>query len=155
MEFSPRAALVFKLNNTNSLRATYNRAVTLPGNNSLNLDIVAGTAGGGLITVRGRGAAVATWQRNSAYGTFANSDLVARSLNPATLGAAQPVGLPLDAVYGTVYNGLAAIPLKHSSNCWLQMVSPHCHCKALARWLPCSARRLHRLTVSQMVCWEL
>ena len=112
-EFSPRAALVFKLNNTNSLRATYNRAVTLPGNNSLNLDIVAGTAGGGLITVRGRGARDGyTWQRNSAYGTFANSDLVARSLNPATLGAAQPVGLPLDAVYGTVYNGLAAIPLQ-------------------------------------------
>ncbi|MFQ5630283.1 MAG: hypothetical protein ACE5I1_16050, partial [bacterium] len=48
--------------------------------------------------------------RNPAFSTFANSDLVARSLNPATLGAAQPVGLPLADIYGLVYANLVQIP---------------------------------------------
>jgi iron complex outermembrane receptor protein len=110
-EVSPRAALVYKASNTNSFRATYNRAITLPGNNSLNLDIVAGKVGG-LITVRGRGARDGfTWQRNPAFAAFAGTDLIARSLNPATLGAATPVGLPLDATYRSVYQGIASLPL--------------------------------------------
>ena len=109
-EFSPRLALVYKVNPLHSLRATYNRAVTLPGNNSLNLDLEVGAFGP--ITVRGRGSRDGfSWIRNSDFTALAGTDLVARSLSPATLGAAQPVGLPLDGVYQQVYDGLAATPV--------------------------------------------
>ncbi len=39
LQFSPRAALVYKLNPTNSARITFNRAFSSPGTNSLFLDI--------------------------------------------------------------------------------------------------------------------
>ncbi|MCB9508903.1 MAG: TonB-dependent receptor [Deferribacteres bacterium] len=109
---SPRVALVVKPSSQHSFRATYNYAYSSPGNNSLFLDIVAREPDASLpIRIRGRGAAYGyTFQRNSAFGAFANSDLVARSLNPATPGAAQPIGLPLDAVYNSVFASLNAIP---------------------------------------------
>lgn len=40
-QLSPRAALVYALNGTNTVRATYNRAFSAPGTNSLFLDIAA------------------------------------------------------------------------------------------------------------------
>ncbi len=40
-QLSPRAALVFAVNGTNTVRATYNRAFSAPGTNSLFLDIAA------------------------------------------------------------------------------------------------------------------
>ncbi|MEQ9104637.1 MAG: TonB-dependent receptor [Rhodothermales bacterium] len=108
-QVSPRAALVFKANNSHSFRATYNRAFSSPGTNSNFLDIVAGQVGG-LITVRGRGAASGyTWERNPAFAPIAGTDLVASSLNPAAIGAKTPVGLPLDATYASVYAGLAGL----------------------------------------------
>lgn len=108
-QVSPRAAVVFKANNSHSFRATYNRAFSSPGTNSNFLDIVAGQVGG-LITVRGRGAANGyTWERNPAFAPIAGTDLVASSLNPAAIGAKTPVGLPLDATYASVYAGLAGL----------------------------------------------
>ncbi|MEZ4697559.1 MAG: TonB-dependent receptor [Rhodothermales bacterium] len=111
-QLSPRAAFVFKPTPSSSVRASYNRAFSSPGINSLFLDIVAANLPGG-ITLRGLGSAKGWhWNRNteanweSTYG----SDLVATSLNPATLGVAQPVGLPLDNVYSSVYASLSAIP---------------------------------------------
>lgn len=109
ISLSPRVGLVFKPTGTSALRATYNRAFALPGSNSLFLDIVAGQAGP--ITVRGLGAKDGhVWERDASFAALAGTDLVARSLNPAAAGAKQPVGLTLDAVYGSVYAGLAAIP---------------------------------------------
>ena len=35
--------------------------------------------------------------------------MVASSLNPATIGQPQPTGLPLDAVYGSIYEQLRRI----------------------------------------------
>ncbi len=110
-EISPRAALVFKPNNAHSFRVTYNRAFSSPSTNSSFLNIVAGFIPGTDIAIRGRGAANGyTWERNPAFGAIAGTDLVASSLNPATLGAPSPIGLPLDATYASVYQGLAAIP---------------------------------------------
>lgn len=109
---SPRVALVVKPSPQHSFRGTYNFAYSSPGNNSLFLDIIARKPDAQLpIAVRGRGALNGfTFPRNPAFAAFANSDLVARSLNPAALGAAQPVGLPLDAVYAQVYATLVQIP---------------------------------------------
>jgi len=110
-EVSPRAALVFKPNNRHSFRVTYNRAFSSPSTNSSFLNIIAGFIPGTDIAIRGRGAANGyTWDRNPAYAGIAGTDLVASSLNPASLGAPQPIGLPLDATYGALYQGVAAIP---------------------------------------------
>ncbi|GIV61559.1 MAG: hypothetical protein KatS3mg044_0425 [Rhodothermaceae bacterium] len=110
-QVSPRAGLVFKPTPAHTVRATYNRAFSSPGVNSLFLDIVAGRLPGTDIIIRGRGAANGfTWERNAAFAPLAGTDLVASSLNPAALGAPQPVGLPLDATYAALYQGLSAIP---------------------------------------------
>ncbi len=109
-QLSPRAALVYKVSPGHSVRASYNRAFSSPGNNSLFLDIVAAQVGP--VTIRGLGSNAGwTWRRNSAFEPIAGTDLVATSLNPATLGIQTPAGLPLDAVYSQVYDGLSAIPL--------------------------------------------
>ncbi len=108
-QLSPRAALVYKPSTGHSIRASYNRAFSSPGNNSLFLDIVAAQVGP--VTIRGLGSNAGwTWRRNSAFEAIAGTDLVATSLNPATLGIQTPAGLPLDAVYAQVHAGLAAIP---------------------------------------------
>lgn len=114
LQLSPRIAMVFKPNTNNSFRATYNRAFSAPGNNPLFLDIVARAPDAALpFVIRGRGSKDGyVFPRNPDYLAFAGTDLVARSINPATLGLAQPVGLPLDAVWGAVYAGLAAIPIE-------------------------------------------
>lgn len=115
---SPRAALVFKVSPAHSVRATYNLAFSSPGTNSNFLDIVARSPDAQLpFLVRGRGASQGfTWERNSSFGAFAPTDLVASSLlgcfpTPTPMcGAPTPQGLPLDVVYGSLYAGLAAIP---------------------------------------------
>lgn len=110
---SPRVAAVLKASPSHTFRATYNRAFSSPGNNSQFLDIIARAPSAALpLYIRGRGAAYGFhFERNAAYSAFAGTDLVATSLNPATLGAKQPVGLPLNSVYGSVYAGIAAIPI--------------------------------------------
>lgn len=110
-QVSPRVALVYKASSTSSFRATFNRAFSSPGTNSNFLNIVAGQIPGTSIMIRGRGAADGyTWQRDASYTAFAGTDLVASSLNPAAIGAPQPIGLPLGSTYAAVYAGLAAIP---------------------------------------------
>ncbi|MFQ5569201.1 MAG: TonB-dependent receptor domain-containing protein [Rhodothermales bacterium] len=110
VQVSPRVGLVLKPTPQHTLRATYNRAFSSPGTNSNFLDILAATDP---LIVRGRGAAQGfQWERNPAFLQIgATTDLVASSLNPATLGQLQPVGLPLDATYAAVYAGIAAIPI--------------------------------------------
>jgi iron complex outermembrane receptor protein len=108
INISPRAALVFKPNNSHSFRVTFNRAYSSHGTNSNFLNIVAGQIPGTGIFLRGRGAADGyTWERNSAYSAIAGTDLVASSLNPATLGAPTPIGLPMDALYAGLYAGVS------------------------------------------------
>ncbi len=110
-QVSPRLALVYKASSTSSFRATFNRAFSSPGTNSNFLNIVAGQIPNTSILIRGRGAADGyTWQRDASYAAFAGTDLVASSLNPAAIGAPQPIGLPLGSTYAAVYAGLAAIP---------------------------------------------
>ena len=119
VRFSPRAALVVKPSPQHSVRATFNRAFSSPGVNSLFLDIVArepdapGTPGGLPFVVRGRGAGQGfTFARNDAFAGVAGTDLVAYSLigcfpqPTATCGMATPVGLPLGDVYAGIYNNL-------------------------------------------------
>lgn len=109
-QVSPRAALVFKPAAGHNVRATYNRAFSSFGVNSLFLDIVGAQVGP--ITVRGRGAAKGfTWERNPAFAGIAGTDLVASSLIPTSLGAPTPAGMPLDATYASVHAGIAAIPV--------------------------------------------
>jgi len=111
VNISPRAAIVFKPNNSNSFRFTFNRAYSSHGTNSNFLNIIAGQIPGTSIFLRGRGAADGySWERNSAYSAIAGTDLVASSLNPATLGAPTPIGLPMDALYAGLYAGVSAFP---------------------------------------------
>ncbi len=112
---SPRVALVLKPSATQSLRLTYNKAFTSPGNTENFLDIVAREPDAAFpIRIRGRGSAFGFhFGRNPAFAQIpgSRSDLIAYSLNPATLGQPQPVGLPLDAVYASLYQGLSQVPL--------------------------------------------
>ncbi len=111
-QFSPRLAAVFKPHSGHSVRASYNRAFASPGNNQNFLDIVAREPDAALpIRSRARGSAFGfTFARQDAFGQFAGTDLVAYSLNPAALGQPQPVGLPLDATYASVFNQLSSLP---------------------------------------------
>ena len=102
-QLSPRAALVFKPAAGHSLRATFNRAFSSPGINSLFLDINAGAAGP--LTIRARGSV-----HGFAFQRDAQGELVASSLIPAIFGSQVPVGMPLRPVYQQVYTTLAAIP---------------------------------------------
>ena len=105
IQLSPRAALVYKVTPSHSLRATFNRAFSSPGTNSLFLDINAGSADP--LTIRARGAHEGyTFQRRP------DGELIASSLIPAPdmFGGPMPVGMPLDFLYGEVYETIAAIP---------------------------------------------
>src|SRR5690606_2383666 len=104
IQLSPRAALVYKPTNTHSVRATYNRAFSSPGTNSLFLDIAAGSAGP--LSIRARGAAHGfTFQRDP------DGHLIASSLIPEIFGNERPAGMPLDVVYNQIYAQLASIPV--------------------------------------------
>jgi iron complex outermembrane receptor protein len=120
VQLSPRVAMVFKATPEHSLRATYNRAFSSPGNNSLFLDIIgskAQLAPGFNIIGRGRGNANGFTFNNARAG----GGLTASSLLPITglfgtsvkyaNGAGVPTpNVPLAAVYGIVYAGLDATP---------------------------------------------
>ena len=113
LQFSPRGAVVFKPAPGQALRATYNRSFTSPSTNSLFLDLVARDPDQSLpLKIRARGAAHGfTFAHNPAYEARAGTGLVASSLNDTTLGHRQPVGLPLDQVYASVYSGLEMLPV--------------------------------------------
>jgi iron complex outermembrane receptor protein len=107
-QLSPRAAIVYKPMPGQSVRASYNRAFSSPGNNSLFLDIVAREIGP--VTIRGLGSNAGwTWRRNAAFEPIAGTDLVATSL--IAPGIQTPAGLPLSDLYAQVYDGLSGIPL--------------------------------------------
>ncbi|MDE2835756.1 MAG: TonB-dependent receptor [Bacteroidota bacterium] len=112
LQWSPRAALVLKPNPGHSLRLTFNRSFSTPSPTTYYLDLVAATLPGTTIKVRGRGAADGfTYEHNPAFlGLGATTDIVASSLLPGMEGAPVPVGLDTGAIYGLLYQGLAAIP---------------------------------------------
>ena len=113
VQFSPRAALVFKPGENSSIRASYNRAFSSPGSSSNFLDIIAGQFPGTSINIRARGLANGfTWSRNPAFTALgATTDLVASSLIPGSEGQRVPVGLATDVVYGILYEGLVSTPV--------------------------------------------
>ncbi|MCB0266420.1 MAG: TonB-dependent receptor, partial [Calditrichaeota bacterium] len=105
-------------NNTNSLRATYNRAVTLPGNNSLNLDIIGQQTdfpGGFSLIGRGRGARDGYSFSNA---SLANGQFLASGTLPIPgiwgsglpyqPGVPNTTYIPLAAPYALLYEGLLA-----------------------------------------------
>lgn len=106
---SPRIAAVYKVNDTSSLRATFNQAFSSPGNNSLFLDIPASQITApviGTIVVRGRGSVDGfTFNRDAtdAYG------VVASSLLPWNKGQNVSTKLAIGDVYkNLIYAGLAS-----------------------------------------------
>lgn len=103
VQLSPRAALVYKPTAEHSIRATYNRAFSSPGTNSLFLDIDAGSVGA--LTIQARGAA-----DGFNYQRTAGGNLIASSLIPEVFGSEMPVGMPLGVVYRIAYDTLSAIP---------------------------------------------
>jgi len=120
VKFSPRVAAVLKASPSHTLRATFNRAFSSPGNNSLFLDIV------GSRTVLGPGIALVARAQGNANGfTFNNARAGGGLTGSATLpvpgfygtavkftGAGVPTAnMPLAAVYGVVYAGLKATPV--------------------------------------------
>lgn len=112
IQFSPRAAFVYKPAPAHSIRATFNRAFSSPLATRVFLDIVAGQIPGTGIRLRGHGASEGfTWERNTDFLAFgAPTDLVASSLVPGSEGAPVPVGLPTGDLYAAIYRGLAAVP---------------------------------------------
>ncbi len=112
VQASPRVGLVVKPAPNSSFRVTYNRSFSSPTASSNWLDLVAATLPGTSIKVRGRGAATGfTYTRNPEYLKLgATTDLVASSLLPGMEGAPVPAGVSTGAIYGLMYQGLAAIP---------------------------------------------
>ena len=105
-QISPRAAVVYKVTPQHSVRATYNRAFSSPGTNSLFLDIPARTVplGGGLqLQFRGRGAA-----QGFTFTNFRSNNTIAFSLPvPGLFNQQVPLNaIPLQAVYGLLLNQL-------------------------------------------------
>lgn len=103
-QLSPRAALVYRLNQSNSVRVTYNRAFSSPGNNSLFLDIPAAVSGVGgpyYLAFQGRGS-----REGFTFNNYRNSNAMAFSLPiPALFGQPIPVDqVPLQALYAMVFN---------------------------------------------------
>ncbi len=94
--FSPRAALVFKPSENNSLRATYNRAFSTPTSVNLFLDLNAGPAPGSLaalgFNLRAQGTGSSGFTFRQADGGF----LMRSPFTPAAAGGASTL-LPANA----------------------------------------------------------
>lgn len=109
VQLSPRAALVLKPNASHSIRATFNRAFSSPGTNSLFLDINAGSAGP--LTLRARGAA-----DGFTFDRIGPEAYVSRSLLSYNFGnTVYPDGdvfasdeMRLGPLYAAMYAGLAS-----------------------------------------------
>ncbi len=98
-QLSPRAAVVFKPQPGHSLRASYNRAFSSPGNNSLFLDIEAQRTGfptGQSLVFRGRGSV-----DGFTFDEFRQNNTARFSLPGPAFGADFPVtNMPVAAAYG-------------------------------------------------------
>jgi iron complex outermembrane receptor protein len=94
--FSPRAALVFKPNTNNTLRATYNRAFSTPTSNNLFLDISSRQDVFGLGRLLNNPALGTSVRAQGVPGTGFNFNIGANGLpqfrSPFALLAGQPVG---------------------------------------------------------------
>ncbi len=101
---SPRAALVYKANNQNTFRGSFNRAFSSPGVNSLFLDIVAQATvfGDSQFLILGRGSA-----DGFTFNTFRNNNSARMILPvPGFFGNDFNVnGMPLVALYGAAAGG--------------------------------------------------
>lgn len=106
LQLSPRAALVFKPAETHSIRATYNRAFSSPGTNSLFLDIagreVALPGGMSRIIIQARGTA-----NGITFDNFRQNNTATFSLPvPGAFGQQFNLGqLPLAPIYAAAVGG--------------------------------------------------
>jgi iron complex outermembrane receptor protein len=120
VQISPRAAIVFKPTAKHNFRVTYNRAYALPGGNSLFLDIIGREvplAPGISIIQRGRGSKDGfTFDNARAGGGITASGLLpvpgifGQNVFQYSGPGVPTQNVPLAAVYGIVYAGLAATP---------------------------------------------
>lgn len=106
-QLSPRAALVYKLTPGHSVRATYNRAFSSPGTNSLFLDINARTvplAPGQTLVLQGRGSA-----NGFTFDNFRSNRQIRFSLPGSHFRSDVPLNaVPLQGIYEALVGGLAA-----------------------------------------------
>lgn len=120
LQLSPRVAMVFKASVDHTFRATYNRAFSSPGNNSLFLDIIGSRQdfGPGISIIgRARGNADGFTFNNARAGgglrasaTLPVPGFFGTPVQYASAGV-PAANIPLAAVYGVVYAGLAATPV--------------------------------------------
>ncbi|WP_051141362.1 TonB-dependent receptor [Salisaeta longa] len=103
VKVSPRAALVFRLNADNTLRATYNRSFSAPGTNSNFLDVRGQTRALGKgfnLAFQGLGAV-----NGFTFDSFRQNGTVRFSLPGPAFGAQVGIGgLPVAPMYGLVAN---------------------------------------------------
>ncbi len=109
VQFSPRAALVFKPDLNNSFRLTFNHAFTSPGTNSLFLDLPAATsniAGPYNLVFQARGTA-----EGFTFNNYRETGAMAFSLPiPALFNQPVPIDdIPLGAIYGMAYDAPGGI----------------------------------------------
>ncbi len=115
VQFSPRVALVFKPADAHSMRATYNRAFSSPGNNSLFLDIIAqetvlDPVNNRVLRVRARGAADGfTYARNSSNELMASFAFPLSGWN--TLTTPSSVSIDHAELYDFIYATLSQLSL--------------------------------------------
>ena len=109
VQISPRAALVFKPSTTHSLRATFNRAFSSPGTNSLFLDINAGAAGA--LSIRARGAAHGFTFEEVAPNVYPALSLLSFNFGSTSYFPGGPAftsdEMLLGPLYGAIYTSLA------------------------------------------------
>lgn len=106
-QLSPRAAVVYKLTPAHSVRATYNRAFSSPGTNSLFLDINARTiplGGGQTLVIQGRGAV-----DGFSFDNFRSNRQIRFALPGSHFRSDVPLNaIPLQGIYEALVGGLAA-----------------------------------------------
>jgi outer membrane receptor for ferrienterochelin and colicins len=129
IQLSPRAAVVYKLNPGNSFRATYNRAFSTPGTNSLFLDIEAQRRvlgprpGGGTYDLAFQARGTAT---PFTFNNFRDSNAASFSLPvPGFFGSQVNLGnIPLVPIYGAAAAGVVPVLLSGAALPGLPPLSP-------------------------------
>lgn len=108
VQLSPRAALVFKPNASHSVRASFNRAFSSPGTNSLFLDLDVGSAG--ILSIRARGAADGFTFPELSPGVYEASSLLRYNLGQTTYPGGDVYAsdeMRLGPLYAAMYSSLA------------------------------------------------
>ncbi len=107
---APRAGVVLKPSPGHQFRGLYTKTFASFSTLDLFMDILAFSGGSfGPLSMRTMGNFYGFhFLHDRAYTPLAGTDLVAFSLNPANMGAAQPVGMYLDPIFFQLYQSIAS-----------------------------------------------